>query len=230
VAGEDRRRPLVVVFDVNETLFSLDVVGDALEAAGLPGHALDLWSARVLRDGFALAASGSPRGYDDIAAPHLARILRSFALRDDDGSVERIMDAFTGLETFEDTRPALQQVRDAGMRALAYTNGDATSTRALADHAGLDGLLERCYDVAQFATWKPRRDAYDALASELGLDPDDIALVSVHSWDVHGAQAAGWTGAWVSRLEGQHVDAMTPPHVSGQLLTDAVELLAALPA
>jgi hypothetical protein len=35
-----RRRPTAVVFDVVETLFSLEPLRDRLRAAGLPGEAL----------------------------------------------------------------------------------------------------------------------------------------------------------------------------------------------
>jgi len=51
-----------VLLDVNETLFALSGLAPAFEAAGVPAERMRLWFARVLRDGFALAASGSRPG------------------------------------------------------------------------------------------------------------------------------------------------------------------------
>lgn len=50
------RRPRVVLYDVVETLLSLDPVGEQLDAPGIP---LELFFARLLRDGFAHAAAGT---------------------------------------------------------------------------------------------------------------------------------------------------------------------------
>lgn len=47
-----------VVFDVNETLFSLRRMGPAFAVAGLDPGLVPLWFARLLRDGFALTAMG----------------------------------------------------------------------------------------------------------------------------------------------------------------------------
>src|SRR2546423_15361018 len=52
------RRPLVIAFDVVETLFSLEPLRDRIIDTGQPGHVLELWFARLLRDAFALCASG----------------------------------------------------------------------------------------------------------------------------------------------------------------------------
>jgi len=42
-----------VVFDVNETLFSLDRLRPAFVEVGLEPDVVPLWFARLLRDGFA---------------------------------------------------------------------------------------------------------------------------------------------------------------------------------
>jgi hypothetical protein len=50
-------RPLVIAFDVIETLFPLKPLRQRLVAAGQPGQVLELWFSTLLRDAFALVAS-----------------------------------------------------------------------------------------------------------------------------------------------------------------------------
>ena len=52
-------RPHVVAFDVIETLFSLEPLRARFEQAQLPPDALELWFAKTLRDGFALASAST---------------------------------------------------------------------------------------------------------------------------------------------------------------------------
>lgn len=65
-ASSTRYRPDVVVFDVVETLFSLDRVADALQEVGQAPELLDGFFLRLLRDGLStgwasrLEGTGSP--------------------------------------------------------------------------------------------------------------------------------------------------------------------------
>jgi 2-haloacid dehalogenase len=47
------RRPLVIVFDVNETLSDMSSMGQRFEDVGAPAHLAKTWFAGLLRDGFA---------------------------------------------------------------------------------------------------------------------------------------------------------------------------------
>jgi 2-haloacid dehalogenase len=56
-----------VAFDVVETMFSLEVVGRTLADEGAGPRALDVFFGRLLRDGFALAASGTYAPFGQVA-------------------------------------------------------------------------------------------------------------------------------------------------------------------
>ena len=59
-------RPQVIAFAVVETLFPLEPLRQRLVDAGQPPGVLELWFARLLRDGFALAASGGDRPFAEV--------------------------------------------------------------------------------------------------------------------------------------------------------------------
>lgn len=76
-----KHRPHVVAFDVIETTFSLESMRPRLQAAGLPGHLLETWFAQLLRDAFALDASGVYKPFRDVAAARL-ECLTGYVARD----------------------------------------------------------------------------------------------------------------------------------------------------
>lgn len=215
----------VVVFDVVETLFSLAPVARRLDAVGAGDHALDVWFARFLRDGFATAASGTYRSFRDVAASSLAGFLGERGVEPVGESVEEVLAALADLEPHPDARPALEHLRACGLRAMTLTNGTADSTDRLLDRSGLRSLVEATVSVERVRLWKPRPEPYREACRVAGVAPGHALLVAVHSWDVHGAATAGLRTGWCSRLEGEFPSAFTPPSVRGATLLEVVEQL-----
>jgi 2-haloacid dehalogenase len=212
-----------IAFDVNETLFSLDVLGRRIEKAGLPAESLPIWFTRVLRDGFALTATRDYRPFRDLAATHLAAVLRAAGLDDGDDAVAAIFSAFSELDPHPDVEPALRRLRQAGVPAVTLTNGHADTTRALLDRAGLGDLVVDCLSVDDVGIWKPAAAPYLHAASVLDLAPGDLAMIAVHSWDIHGAKRAGLRAGYCPRLEGAFVEGFATPDVTGADLVAVVE-------
>lgn len=215
-------RPLVVAFDVIETLFPLEPMRARLVRAGQPGTLLELWFARILRDAFALTAAGDFRTFAEVAASALVSVTKSgLAARD----VDDVLAGFRELEPHADAEPALRAVRDAGVRAITLTNGSAATTEALLRRAGLDEYVERAVSVDEVGGWKPAPQPYLHAATICGVQPAQMALVAAHSWDIHGARQAGLATGWVSRLEGQPPAVFGAADVSGPDLVTVVSAL-----
>jgi 2-haloacid dehalogenase len=223
-------RPAVVAFDVNETLFSLDAIGEAFADAGLGSDSVKVWFARILRDGIALSVTGDYRPFGDLAATHLNGLLRDAGR---DGDAELVLDVlgrFRRLRAYPDAEPAFERLRDAGVRIVTLTNGHAETVQAMLDHAGLAALVEASLSVDDAGHWKPRPEPYRYAADRCGVDLSAMAMVAVHSWDVHGAKRAGLTTGYSTRLEGTFVEGFTPPDVTGASLLEVVDGLLALPS
>jgi 2-haloacid dehalogenase len=60
-------RPVVIAFDVIETLFAFDPLADRLKAVGLLPDSLRVFFAGMLRDALALEASGTYRPFKEVA-------------------------------------------------------------------------------------------------------------------------------------------------------------------
>jgi 2-haloacid dehalogenase len=217
------RRPTVVAFDVVETLFSLAPVREALAPLGV---GLELFFGRLLRDGFALAAAGGFHPFRDVAGSALVGV----APQASEAQRDAVMAAFGRLPAHPDAEAAMGRLSEQGVRLVTLTNGGAETTGKLLESAGLAGYVERVLSVDEAGRWKPAPQPYRYAADALGLRPSEVALVAVHSWDVHGARRAGLVTGWCSRLEGTYPEVFEPPHVSGPDLVTVAEALLALPA
>ena len=194
-----------VAFDVNETLFGLDRLRPAFTDAGLDSNLVPVWFARLLRDGFALAALGGYRPFADVAA----ETLRGLGTTVDDSAVATVITAMRELDPHPDVEPALRTLRDAGIPAVTLTNGSVEAVQALLSRAGLSGYLAANLSVDAVRRWKPALDPYRYAVSELAVNPGSLVLVAAHPWDCAGAAAAGLRAAWVNR-SGQQWPAVFP--------------------
>jgi 2-haloacid dehalogenase len=215
----------VVFFDVVETLFSLEPVRSRLGAVGAGEGALELWFARFLRDGFAIAASGGYRPFREVAASTLRGVLRERGVDPEEDRIDHILGGLAELEPYSDVRPALEHLQSRGARAMTLSNGGVEATERLLTRAGLRPLIEVMPSVEETRAWKPRPEPYLAACRAAGVVPDRAAFVAVHSWDVHGAAAAGLRTGWCSRLESAFPPAFIPPTVRGATLVEVVEQL-----
>jgi 2-haloacid dehalogenase len=203
------------------TLVSLDAVAVALEDHGLGPDAVERLFTRLLRDGFALAASGAYRPFRDVADGALAAVAPALAA----SQREVVLAAFSRLDAYPDARPALERLRGAGLAVAALTNGAAATTTALLARTGLDALVPRVISIDEVQAWKPAPAPYRHAADVLGVQPRRLALVAVHSWDVHGAHRAGLVTGWASRREDVFPAVFDPPDVSGADLVEVADRL-----
>ncbi len=219
-----RTRPLVVAFDVNETLLDTAPVRDALIARGVPGELFTAVFSRTLGTGFAATIAGTWCRFRDAFDAALTQLTD---LSPADRSA--VADAFGELSPHPDVSPALQLLADAGVRAVTLTHGAPGVAEAGLARGGVAHLVERSLSSEAIRAWKPAREVYLWAAGVCDVAPGDLALVAVHAWDVHGAQQAGLTGGWAARAERRHAGVFAAPHVRGADLVEVVEGLLALP-
>ncbi|MBN9098185.1 MAG: haloacid dehalogenase type II [Pseudonocardia sp.] len=219
-------RPHTVVFDVVETLISLEPLRARFVEIGLPGAILEGWFDRMLRDGMALTLAGDYEPFPAVAAAAL-RVIGGGRLGDE--QVAHVLDGFATLPAQSDAEPAMRALAEAGMSVVCLSNGARESTEAFLDRSGLDRLVDQVISVAEVRMWKPPRAVYDHALAAVGRPAEDVALVAVHAFDCHGAHAAGWTTGWAGRLEKHYAEIFTRADVVGADLVEVAGGLVALP-
>jgi len=222
-------RPVVIVFDVIETLFALEPLADRLQAVGLPPEALRVFFAGMLRDAFAMEVSGMYRRFREVASASLAVTMANYGVAPEQVKVVHVLDGFAELPAHPDVRPAFERAQSAGMRIMTLTNGAAESTQQLLARAGLLGLVERTISIDEIGHWKPDRNVYLHAARASGVAPSRVALVAAHAWDTHGAKQAGLVTGWVQRHDKKVLEIFSAPDVRGATLMEVVDQLLILP-
>ena len=195
-----RTTPSVIVFDVNGTLSNMSGMGARLIQAGAPAYLADVWFAGLLRDGFALTATGANEPFARIGAQNLRTLLQDVPLvQDVDEAVRQVMEGFAELGLHPDSGPGIGALKESGYRLVTLSNGSAEAARKLFAQAGIEQHFEALLSVENARQWKPARAAYEYAARVCETDPAQMLLVAGHPWDIHGASRAGLRTAWLNR-------------------------------
>lgn len=215
-----------VVFDVNETLSDLAPLSQRFAEVGAAPEAAKLWFATVLRDGLALAATGSTAEFSAIGRTVMAPLLSEASLdRPVDDAIDHVMQGFMSLEVHPDVPAGVTSLHEAGLRLITLSNGSTGVAEALLTGAGLRDRFETLLSVQEAGIWKPARTAYDYAAQRCGTDLSQMLLVAVHPWDLHGGNAAGMQTAWINRSGADYPDHFSHPDLE---VTGLDELAGAL--
>lgn len=214
-------RPRVIVFDVNETLSDMAPLGRCFAELGLPDQLASVWFASVLRDGFALATTGGTAEFRRIAEITLRSVLAT-AMPDAAlaQGAARVMTAFTSLDVHPDVAAGVRALRQEGLRLVTMSNGSADVADELLGRAGIRDEFDRLLSVDDAGIWKPAAAAYTYAARACDVPIDELMLVAVHPWDIHGARQAGMRTGWLSRRPGPYPAYFTPPDIRAPDLVD----------
>ncbi|GAB3280222.1 haloacid dehalogenase type II [Sinomonas notoginsengisoli] len=191
--------PSVIVFDVNETLSDMSPMGERFAEAGAPALLAKQWFATLLRDGFALAATSDSAGFAAVGVELLTPLLAAAGVAQPGEAAQRIALSVSDLPLHPDVVNGVRSLHAAGCRLVTLTNGSAKVAEKLFTAAGILDEFEKLLSVEDAPAWKPHSSSYAYAAQACGTAPEEMLLVAVHPWDIHGASRAGLRTAWVNR-------------------------------
>jgi 2-haloacid dehalogenase len=221
-------KPSTIVFDVNETLSDMAPMEQRFMEVGAPAHLAKLWFATLLRDGFALTAAGDNGTFAAIAAEALRGLFTGMELnRDIEPAVQHVVAGLSGLGLHPGVADAIKALHAAGYRLVTLTNGSAQVAEQLFAAAGIRDSFELLLSVEDAPAWKPANTAYEYAASACGTAPEQMLLVAVHPWDIHGASRAGLATAWINRAGGPYPGYFQAPDHTVSALPELVPALTA---
>ncbi|MEV8042136.1 haloacid dehalogenase type II [Arthrobacter sp. NPDC080082] len=221
------KMPEVIVFDVNETLSDMSPMGSRFADAGAPEALAKQWFATLLREGFALAAAGDAAPFGQIGAEVLAGLLEDAGVPDPAGTARHLAGSVAELPLHPDVSDGVRALRAAGRRLVTLTNGSAQVATRLLNAAGIRGAFEAVLSVEDAPAWKPNPSSYRHAAQHCEAKEEDMMLVAVHPWDIHGATRAGLRTAWVNRSGVIYPSYYEPPELTVTSLTHLAAELSA---
>ncbi len=194
-----------LAFDIFGTVLDLEgslarPLEEALAARGSPVSAPDFWAEwrarqRVEQYQDSLLMRGHS-GYLETCRRALVYTAQrlSVALTEEDAA--SLVAAWRDLRPFEDSARGVERLRSA-YRTVALSNGEPWLLDRLVERLGRP--FDEVISVERAGVFKPHPAVYRAAAAELGAEPQRIMMVSAHSFDILGARASGYRGAYVDR-------------------------------
>jgi 2-haloacid dehalogenase len=101
-------------------------------------------------------------------------------------------------QPFHDTKPALTQVREAGIKLVIISNTD----RAIIEHSlkHLEVAFDDVITAEDCGVYKPSPMVFEKALAQIGEAPEQVLHVAFgFKYDIGPAQALGMKGAWVNR-------------------------------
>ncbi len=212
-------RPNVIAFDVNETLSDMAPMASRFTDVGAPALFATVWFTSLLRDGFALAASGGKEPFARLARGALEAVLAGASLnRPAAEAADHVLAGFSDLSVHPDVPSGVRMLRAGGLRLVTLSNGSADVAGRLLDKAGLRGEFEHLLSVEDAGAWKPAPAAYAYAARVCSVPVDRMLLVAVHPWDIHGARQADMRTGWITRRPAPYPDYFAAPDLQASSL------------
>ena len=222
--------PRVIVFDLMGTLLDLRALDPYFERFFGDGAVRKEWFMQTLQLAMAAVLTNAYEDFGVQADTGLEMTARHYKVSMLGEEKNLILSTLRKLRPYPEVAPSLQRLRDAGLRLATLTNSTAQVAEAQLTYAGLRDHFEQVISADEIRCFKPAPEVYHLAAKRLGVESEQVRLVSSHDWDVTGALRAGCAAVFVSR-PGQVMNPFGPqPDLRGADLSEVAEkILAAEP-
>jgi 2-haloacid dehalogenase len=187
----------------------------------------EAWRSRQFEYAWLRVAAGQYLDFRSITADALEYAAQARGLRLSGAERETLVEAYSQLEPWPDTRATLSAWKQAGLRLAPLANYSPSMLSRLLEHAGLSELFDAQISTHLAHTFKPDPRAYALGVSSLGLAREQIAFAAFGGWDAAGARWFGYPTFWVNRL-GVTGEQLSPgPDATGPTLAELAAFVAA---
>ena len=100
----------------------------------------------------------------------------------------QLMAAYLDLKAYTDVQPALESLKQAGIRLALLSNMTRTMLEAATKNAGFEGIFEFTLSTDTVHTYKPDPRAYQMGMEAFGLPRQDMLFAAFGGWDAAGAK------------------------------------------
>ena len=136
-------------------------------------------------------------GYLETCRRALAYALRANGVEFAPERIARFMDVWRDLIPYPDAVEGLERL-SRKYRLVALSNGEPDFLEHLANNR-IRFEFDAIISVEEAGFFKPHPAVYRTAARILDANPSEIMMVAAHSFDIMGARACGFRGAYVNR-------------------------------
>lgn len=195
-------RPLVILFDVNETLLDLAPLKENINKVLHNEQGFKIWFGMLLQHSLVDTFINEYHDFTVIAKATLSMAATTLGTDINEKEKKDALSSITQLNAYPDVPKGLQILKEAGFRLATLTNSPPSTLLAQLEHADIKHYFDNTLSIDSVKKYKPALETYQYAARTLGVAENEILMVAAHGWDIAGALHAGMQGAFIER-EGQ---------------------------
>ena len=136
-------------------------------------------------------------GYLETSRRAFVYTLKANRVEFTDQEVAKFMMVYNDLQPYDDAIEGLNRLAKK-YALVALSNGEQRYLEHLAKN-NIRKEFDAIISVERVGAFKPHPAVYRNAANTLGKEPSQIMMVAAHSFDIMGARACGYRGAYVNR-------------------------------
>ena len=166
-----------------------------------PERIAERWRSRSLEYAFVGTAIGEYDTFYEMNRHALRSALHSADADVSEDERDEILAVYHDLDVFDDVRPGMERLVDAGHDCYVLSNGNPEMLDSMIETVAIDDLIEGYVSADEIARFKPVTEIYEHAADRIGVPTENVLFVAAGWWDVPGALNAGMQGVWVNRQD-----------------------------
>ena len=204
MAATSRPKIKAIVFDAFPIFDPRPIFGLTKSLYPQQGHALGkLWFTKIFGYSWLRTSGHHYKDFHSIIDDALAYSADKLKLDLTPENHKKLMDVWLTLGVWPDVKPALQQLKNQGIRLGFLSNMTEDMLRTNAQNSNIEDLFEFYLSTDRAQAFKPDPTAYQMGINAFKLPKENIAFVAFAGWDASGANWFGYPTVWVNRLNAQ---------------------------
>jgi 2-haloacid dehalogenase len=191
-----------LVFDVNETLIDLESLDPLFARLFGDPRVMREWFGQLVMYSMTVTLAGLYEDFFALGRGVLGMVAAQHGVTVTADDVDELRARMLTMPAHPEVPAALQALKDAGFRLVTLTNSPPNphgTRQSPLENAGLAGYFERQLSVHPARAFKPSPLVYRLVSDALAVPLARCCMVAAHVWDTIGAQAAGMSGALLTR-------------------------------
>jgi 2-haloacid dehalogenase len=189
----------IILFDINETVLNLSMLKPKFKTTFGDERVMATWFSMLLHSSTVCIMTDVKTDFATLAGTMLESIAARMGIKLSQTMRDDILSGFASLPPHIDIKQALNKLKSAGFRTVAFSNSSLNLISTQIKNAGLEEYFDDIISVEETGCFKPDPKVYKFAAKQLNQPLESLRLVATHDWDTHGALSVGMNSAYINR-------------------------------
>lgn len=219
-------KPAYILLDVYETLIDMSEVERKVNDLLNSKRGYTIWFNLFMEYCFVDTCIDQFNDFTSIARSTMQMAGKMVGKQVDNDDINRILDRLKHLPVHGDVQEGLSMLNDEGLYIAALTNSAEGTVSERMERTGLVSYFKKVLSAEHIRKYKPDLKVYQWAAAQINARPEEIILISSHSWDLAGAANAGMKTGYLKRTEKMSYPLAPAPDYTGTSLIELAEKIA----